>query len=133
MKRVILFGLIFLFIAASVSSSGINSDKKFNDISTKKTDIESIDISREIVTLISSHCDPLNVIWSGDRNQCLELWEPNGITLEGFRYILLPLFVVPFFKSCSHIIAPHFIDLIYQVHYGSCFIMGIAIGNITWE
>jgi hypothetical protein len=133
MKRLIIFGIIFLFIATSVSSSGINTVEEFNDVSTEKTDIESIDVSREIVTLISSHCNPLNLTWSGDRNQCLELWEHDGIYIEGIRYILFPFFIVPFFKKCSHIIAPHFIELIYQVHYGSCFIMGIALGNITWE
>ena len=62
-----------------------------------------------------------------------EMWEDEGIPLIGLKFKFFPPRIGPYIRTCTHVIAPFFILLHYNVHYGSCFVIGIAIGNIQWE
>lgn len=131
MKRLTVIGISFLFVTTCISSSAIGVNTNIKNETIQNSEIKSIDFNREIITYISCTGDPLKVIFEG--KYYFEMWEDDGIPLIGYKFRpLLPGFRI-FFKMCKHVIAPCFILLHYTVHYGSCFVIGFAIGDIQWE
>ena len=128
MRRLILLGISFLFLTTCVSSSSIGINKNFNNDIIQNSEIKPLDNNREIITFIGCWGNPLNVTFKG--KLYFEMWEDEGIPIKGYRYTLLPPRVSKFSETCKHVIAPCFILFDYYVHYGSCFVIGIALGNI---
>ena len=106
-------------------------NRKIKNDTIQDSEIKPIDLNREIITYISCIGDPLNVKFEG--KFYFEMWEDDGIPLVGLKFKFFPPRIGPYIKTCKHVIAPCFILLHYTVHYGSCFLIGFAIGNIQWE
>jgi len=131
MKRLTVIGISFLFLTTCIGSSAIGINKNIKNETIQNSEIKSIDFNREIITFICCMGDPLKVIFEG--KYYFEMWEDDGISLVGCKFRpLLPGFRI-FFKTCKHVIAPCFILLEYNVHYGACFVLGFALGDIKWE
>ena len=131
MKRLIVICFSLLFLTTCVSSSAIGFNRKIKNDTIQDSEIKSIDLNREVITYISCIGDPLKVKFEGEFY--FEMWEDEGIPLIGLKFKFFPPRIGPYIRTCTHVIAPFFILLHYNVHYGSCFVIGIAIGNIEWE
>jgi hypothetical protein len=133
MKKLMVFGISFLFLILSISSSAADINKNIKIRTIEKSEIKPLDNNMEIITYITGWGDPSNVTFKGFGQLYFEMWEEKGISIEGLKYPLFPLKESKFSETCKHVIAPCFILLYYVDYYGACFVIGIALGNIEWD
>ena len=139
MKKILILGIIVLFISMSGLNSVTSKDISISDDKIVKDNnvIEQMDNNKEIITHISGYVG-LNYCKSeGILLKKVQIWTMGNpycyLEITGYKKPLFPLDDCKFNANPTHIIAERFFGLILWSDNWYYTVSGFAIGNIDWE